>query len=309
MNTKIIKKIAKANPIPNTHGMFMIQGNNGIVLSLDAGYRFNRPDFITEDGIYKAKYLADNIAVKTNQPLDDYPEFDADQLTTDIKIGVTNKQIKELLKFASKDTNRPQLTGVTLYIHDNQEARLIATDGYTLAWKSVKIYGQTTASNYVLSSEFLNLATMLDEYLVIHINKAYAWVKTNYELLFSRNLEPLEDNQLNRFLTASTFETTTSRKCLTKIPDRMKLDLTNNTLITPGDGQTINLTDMLTVSDTKKMRFSIESNDTGIIIMPLREENSNAVIDYIQLKKLRKTQICFYYNPDRLTPIFIRYIN
>lgn len=34
-----------------------------------------------------------------------------------------------------------------------------------------------------------------------------------------------------------------------------------------------------------------------------------AVIDYIQLKKLRKTQICFYYNPDRLTPIFIRYIN
>lgn len=89
----------------------------------------------------------------------------------------------------------------------------------------------------------------------------------------------------------------------------MKLDLANNRLITPDDGQTINLTDMLTVSDTKKMQFSIESNDTGIIIMPLREENSNAVIDYIQLKKLRKTQICFYYNPDRLTPIFIRYIN
>ena len=56
MNTKIIKKIAKANPIPNTHGTFMIQGNNGIVLSLDAGYCFDRPDFITEDGIYKAEY-------------------------------------------------------------------------------------------------------------------------------------------------------------------------------------------------------------------------------------------------------------
>lgn len=309
MNTKIIKKIAKSMPMPYTHDMFMIQGNNGIVLSLDAGYCFDRPDFITEDGIYKAEYLADKIAVKVDQPLDDYPEFDADQLTTDIKIRVTNKQIKELLKFASKDTNRPQLTGVTLYIHDNQEARLIATDGYALVWDSVKIYGQTTASNYVLSSEFLSLATMLDEYLVIHINKDRAWIKTNDELLFSRNLEPLEDNQLNRFLTASTFETTASRKCLTKIPDRMKLDLANNTLITPDDGQTINLTGMLTVSDTKKMQFSIESNGTGIIIMPLREENSNAVIDYIQLKKLRKTQICFYYNPDRLTPIFIRYID
>lgn len=308
MNTKIIKKIAKSMPVPYTHNMFMIQGNNGIVLSLDAGYCFDRPDFITEDGIYKAEYLADNIAVKVDQPLDDYPEFDADQLTTDIKIRVTNEQIKELLKFTSKDTNRPQLTGVTLYIHDDQ-ARLIATDGYALAWDSVKIYGQTTASNYVLSSEFLNLATMLDEYLIIHINKDYAWIKINDELLFSRNLEPLEDNQLNRFLTASTFETTASRKCLTKIPDRMKLDLANNTLITPDDGQTINLTGMLTVSDTKKMQFSIESNDAGIIIMPLREENSNAVIDYIQLKKLRKTQICFYYNPDRLTPIFIRYIN
>lgn len=236
MNTKIIKKIAKANPIPNTHGTFMIQGNNGIVLSLDAGYYFDRPDFITEDGIYKAEYLADNLAVKTDQPLDDYPEFDADQLTTDIKIRVTNKQIKELLKFASKDANRPQLTGVTLYIRDDQ-ARLIATDGYALVWDSVKIYGQTTASNYVLSSEFLNLATMLDEYLVIHINKDCAWTKTNDELLFSRNLEPLEDNQLNKFLTASTFETTASRKCLTKIPDRMKLDLANNTLITPDDGQ------------------------------------------------------------------------
>lgn len=286
----------------------MIQGNNGIVLSLDAGYYFDRPDFITEDGIYKAEYLADNLAVKTDQPLNDYPEFDTDKLTTDIKIRVTNEQIKELLKFTSKDTNRPQLTGVTLYIHDDQ-VRLIATDGYALAWDSVKIYGQTTASNYVLSSEFLNLATMLDEYLIIHINKDYAWIKINDELLFSRNLEPLEDNQLNKFLTASTFETTASRKCLTKIPDRMKLDLANNTLITPDDGQTINLTNMLTVSDTKKMRFSIESNDAGIIIMPLREENSNAVIDYIQLKKLRKTQICFYYNPDRLTPVFIRYID
>lgn len=308
MNTKIIKKIAKSMPVPYTHDMFMIQGNNGIVLSLDAGYYFDRPDFIVEDGIYKAEYLADNIAVKVDQPLDDYPEFDADQLTTDIKIGVTNKRIKELLRFASKDTDRPQLTGVTLYVRDDQ-ARLIATDGYALVWDSVKIYGKTTASNYVLSSEFLKLATMLDEYLVIHINKDYAWIKTNDELLFSRNLEPLEDNQLNRFLTASTFETTASRKCLTKIPDRMKLDLANNTLITPDDGQTINLTDMLTVSDTKKMQFSIESNGTGIIIMPLREENSNAVIDYIQLKKLRKTQICFYYNPDRLTPIFIRYID
>ena len=308
MNTRIIKKIAKSMQMPNTHGTFMIQGDNGIVLSLDAGYCFNRPDFITEDGIYKAEYLADNIAVKTDQPLDDYPDFDADQLTTDIKIRVTDKQIKELLKFASKDTNRPQLTGVTLYIHDDQ-ARLIATDGYSMAWDSVKIYGQNTANNYVLSGEFLNLAAMLDEYLVIHINKDYTWIKINDELLFSRNLGPLEDNQLNRFLTASTFETTTCRKCLTKIPDRMKLDLTNNILITPDDKQTIDLTDMLTVSDTKKMQFSIKSNDTGVIIMPLSEKNSNATIDYIQLRKLRKTQICFYYNPDRLTPIFIRYIN
>ena len=91
MNTKIIKKIAKSMPVPYTHNMFMIQGNNGIVLSLDAGYCFDRPDFITEDGIYKAEYLADNIAVKVDRPLDDYPEFDADQLTTDIKIRVTNK--------------------------------------------------------------------------------------------------------------------------------------------------------------------------------------------------------------------------
>ena len=89
----------------------------------------------------------------------------------------------------------------------------------------------------------------------------------------------------------------------------MKLDLVNNALITPDDEQAVDLTGTLTVPDARKMQFSIESNDAGVIIMPLSEKNSNATIDYIQLKKLKKTQICFYYNPDRLTPVFIRYID
>lgn len=307
MNTKIIKKIAKSNSIPDTHNTFMVKDGRGIVLSLATGYYFTPPDFIDEEGIYRANYLTDSVAIKTEQPVKSYPEFNTDDLTTDIQIEVTASQIRELLKFVSKDTDRPQLTGVTVYIHDGY-AKLIATDGYAMAWESADVYGESIASNYVLSSEFLTLAAMLNKYLEIHINKDYAWVKVGDKLLFGKNIKPITDEQLEKLKKAAKFTTTAIKRSWTKIPSGMDVDLKNNNLITPENGQKVKI-NIFAARSNEEYHISIEYYNYGIIIMPLRDGDSKAVLSHIQLKKLKKAQAWFYYNPDESTPVFIHYVN
>ena len=68
----------------------------------------------------------------------------------------------------------------------------------------------------------------------------------------------------------------------------MDVDLKNNNLITPENGQKVKI-NIFAARSNEEYHISIEYYNYGIIIMPLRDGDSKAVLSHIQLKKLKKS--------------------
>lgn len=309
MNTKIIKKIIRDNK--NTLPIFRelaVQNGVGFMLNLSIGYFFTPTDDFKEDGVYNPEYIDKGIITKSENTLVDYPELNFDPMTAtpDFTITVSKNQLKQLSKCISKDSNNPVLQ--TLMLHKvNGIYKLVATDGYILAWEDVKVDGLDDDRIINLPIEFIKYVMMFkSNTLTFQFNNTHVWVKEeNGETLVSSindlarpDVPTLMDKFLKNF-------TTKQYVSLKSVPKDVWLDVKNRGFRTETNPTIFHLPASISEPENCTLDFTPVS---GILIMPLHTEPTPC-LDTNLLHKVDAKTVAIYAPENPKSAFYIEVID
>ena len=309
MNTKIIKKIIRDNK--NTLPIFRelaVQNGVGFMLNLSIGYFFTPTDDFKEDGVYNPEYIDDGIITKSENTLVDYPELNFDPMTAtpDFTITATKNQLKQLSKCTSKDSNTPALQ--TLMLHKvNGAYKLVATDGYILAWEDVEVNGLDDDRIINLPIEFIKYVMMFkSSTLTFQFNNTHVWVKEeNGETLVSSINDlarPDVPTLMDKFLKNFTTKQYVSLKSILK---GVWLDVKNRGFRTETNPTIFHLPASISEPENCTLDFTPAS---GILIMPLNTEPTPC-LDTNLLHKVDAKTVTIYAPENPKSAFYIEVID
>ena len=309
MNIKIIKKLIRDNK--NTLPIFRelaVQNGIGFMLNLSIGYFFTPTDGFKEDGVYNPEYIDKGIITKSENTLVNYPELKFDPMTTapDFTITVSKNQLKQLSKCISKDANSPVLQ--TLMLHKVDETyKLVATDGYILAWEDVKVDGLDDDRIINLPIEFIKYVMMFkSSTLTFQFNNTHVWVKEkNGETLVSNIndlIRPDVPTLMNKFLKNFTTKQYVS---LESVPKDVCLDVKSRGFRTETNPTIFHLPASISEPENCTLDFTPAS---GILIMPLHTEPTPC-LDTNLLHKVTAKTVAIYAPENPKSAFYIEVID
>lgn len=307
MNTKIIKQLSKSSKNkPPILRNFVIKRYLGFMTNLGTSYYFIPSEEYEEDGVYNPDYIDKGIALKTGYPIKEYPELD--HQTSTASIDVKMKDLKQLIKFTSKDKTHPVLQTLMLRKFDGKY-KLVATDGYALAWQDVTATDIPNISHPInLPAEFIKYVTMLKtDKVKIELNDEYAWASylggLDYEMLISR-MKDHEQPDLDRILNQHDRVTIKQIVDLASIPKDVFLDLEDRIFKTKDDDTKVNIQSSI----SEPMLDAIyTTSDSGFIIMPIIQ-GEKSYLSTKSLHKIKAKKVEVYSAPNQKEPVFIKIV-